>query len=198
MNTPLSPRAALLKFDCIWPYNPHPRSSCRSATVVSPPSRRVCNARPHQITRIKEKVEEQSGVPPPQQRLIFSGRQMYVSPAVASSFRTSANSELLMLTHAGPTTRPHATLTSRPDQSSIWCSRSVVDGDTHGLRTSTTLAFRSHLYFCIQSMLNIVHFVTIFLHAADVMVNEEWTSQYSQHRFTAVPLMARLLGELVS
>ncbi|KAI0034382.1 hypothetical protein K488DRAFT_84084 [Vararia minispora EC-137] len=28
------------------------------------------------ITRIKEKVEEQSGVPPPQQRLIFSGRQM--------------------------------------------------------------------------------------------------------------------------
>lgn len=31
-----------------------------------------------QITRIKEKVEEQSGVPPPQQRLIFGGRQMYV------------------------------------------------------------------------------------------------------------------------
>ncbi|KAF7361207.1 Ubiquitin-like domain-containing protein [Mycena sanguinolenta] len=30
------------------------------------------------ITRIKEKVEEQSGVPPPQQRLIFSGRQMSV------------------------------------------------------------------------------------------------------------------------
>jgi len=29
-----------------------------------------------QITRIKEKVEEQSGVPPPQQRLIFSGRQL--------------------------------------------------------------------------------------------------------------------------
>lgn len=35
-----------------------------------------------QITRIKEKVEEQSGVPPPQQRLIFGGRQMY---ATASS-----------------------------------------------------------------------------------------------------------------
>ncbi len=33
---------------------------------------------PTQITRIKEKVEEQSGVPPPQQRLIFGGRQMYV------------------------------------------------------------------------------------------------------------------------
>jgi hypothetical protein len=31
-----------------------------------------------QITRIKEKVEEQSGVPPQQQRLIFSGRQMCV------------------------------------------------------------------------------------------------------------------------
>ncbi|KAL6307037.1 ubiquitin, partial [Sparassis latifolia] len=30
------------------------------------------------ITRIKEKVEEQSGVPPPQQRLIFGGRQMRV------------------------------------------------------------------------------------------------------------------------
>jgi len=28
------------------------------------------------ITSIKERVEEQSGVPPPQQRLIFSGRQM--------------------------------------------------------------------------------------------------------------------------
>ncbi|KAJ7334648.1 ubiquitin [Mycena olivaceomarginata] len=28
------------------------------------------------ISRIKEKVEEQSGVPPPQQRLIFSGRQL--------------------------------------------------------------------------------------------------------------------------
>jgi len=30
----------------------------------------------HKISRIKEKVEEQSGVPPPQQRLIFGGRQM--------------------------------------------------------------------------------------------------------------------------
>jgi len=28
------------------------------------------------ISRVKERVEEQSGVPPPQQRLIFSGRQM--------------------------------------------------------------------------------------------------------------------------
>ncbi|KDQ15501.1 hypothetical protein BOTBODRAFT_31817 [Botryobasidium botryosum FD-172 SS1] len=28
------------------------------------------------IERIKEKVEEQSGVPPPQQRLIFGGRQL--------------------------------------------------------------------------------------------------------------------------
>ncbi|KAJ8469305.1 hypothetical protein ONZ51_g9073 [Trametes cubensis] len=31
---------------------------------------------PMQVSRIKEKVEEQSGVPPPQQRLIFAGRQM--------------------------------------------------------------------------------------------------------------------------
>ena len=31
-----------------------------------------------QITRIKERVEEQSGVPPQQQRLIFGGRQLYV------------------------------------------------------------------------------------------------------------------------
>jgi len=31
-----------------------------------------------QISRIKEKVEEQSGVPPQQQRLIFGGRQMWV------------------------------------------------------------------------------------------------------------------------
>jgi hypothetical protein len=29
-----------------------------------------------QITRIKEKVEEQSGVPPQQQRLIHAGRQL--------------------------------------------------------------------------------------------------------------------------
>ncbi|KAG6841296.1 ubiquitin-like protein modifier Ned8 [Blastosporella zonata] len=29
-----------------------------------------------QISRIKEKVEEQAGVPPPQQRLIFSGKQL--------------------------------------------------------------------------------------------------------------------------
>ena len=33
----------------------------------------------YQITRIKEKVEEQSGVPPQQQRLIFRGRQMSVA-----------------------------------------------------------------------------------------------------------------------
>ena len=37
-----------------------------------------------QITRIKEKVEEQSGVPPQQQRLIFGGRQMYLSSIVHS------------------------------------------------------------------------------------------------------------------
>ena len=40
-----------------------------------------------QITRIKEKVEEQSGVPPPQQRLIFGGRQMYVLPIFTQSMQ---------------------------------------------------------------------------------------------------------------
>lgn len=39
-----------------------------------------------QITRIKEKVEEQSGVPPPQQRLIFGGRQMYVHPVIPGKY----------------------------------------------------------------------------------------------------------------
>lgn len=30
------------------------------------------------VERIKERVEEKEGIPPPQQRLIFSGKQMLV------------------------------------------------------------------------------------------------------------------------
>ena len=46
-------------------------TSCPGATF-----RTTYRIRIVQITRIKEKVEEQSGVPPQQQRLIFGGRQM--------------------------------------------------------------------------------------------------------------------------
>jgi len=45
------------------------------------------------ITSIKERVEEQSGVPPPQQRLIFSGRQMADDKAIRD-FGVNAGSVL--------------------------------------------------------------------------------------------------------
>ncbi|KIM58749.1 hypothetical protein SCLCIDRAFT_1218288 [Scleroderma citrinum Foug A] len=45
------------------------------------------------ISRIKEKVEEQSGVPPQQQRLIFGGRQM-PDDKTAKDFNISAGSVL--------------------------------------------------------------------------------------------------------
>jgi len=32
-----------------------------------------------QVSRIKERVEEKEGIPPVQQRLIYGGKQMYVS-----------------------------------------------------------------------------------------------------------------------
>jgi hypothetical protein len=32
-----------------------------------------------QVSQIKEKVEEKEGIPPVQQRLIYGGKQMYVS-----------------------------------------------------------------------------------------------------------------------
>jgi hypothetical protein len=34
-----------------------------------------------QVSRIKERVEEKEGIPPAQQRLIYGGKQMYVSPS---------------------------------------------------------------------------------------------------------------------
>ncbi|KAF8638095.1 hypothetical protein AX17_002456 [Amanita inopinata Kibby_2008] len=45
------------------------------------------------ISRIKEKVEEQSGVPPVQQRLIFGGRQMQ-DDKTAKDFNISAGAVL--------------------------------------------------------------------------------------------------------
>jgi ubiquitin-like protein Nedd8 len=35
------------------------------------------------VSQIKEKVEEKEGIPPVQQRLIFGGKQMYVSHSLA-------------------------------------------------------------------------------------------------------------------
>ena len=55
-------------------------------SLLNPLSLRATHAHSYaQVSRIKEKVEEQSGVPPPQQRLIFAGRQMYV-PLYALAF----------------------------------------------------------------------------------------------------------------
>ncbi|OJT15509.1 Ubiquitin-like protein 1 [Trametes pubescens] len=45
------------------------------------------------VSRIKEKVEEQSGVPPPQQRLIYAGRQM-ADDKVVKEFNISAGAVL--------------------------------------------------------------------------------------------------------
>jgi len=38
-----------------------------------------------QVSRIKERVEEKEGIPPAQQRLIYGGKQMYVSPLPPTS-----------------------------------------------------------------------------------------------------------------
>ena len=35
-----------------------------------------------QVERIKERIEEKEGIPPPQQRLIYGGKQMFVSLSV--------------------------------------------------------------------------------------------------------------------
>lgn len=41
------------------------------------------------VERIKERVEEKEGIPPQQQRLIYSGKQMWVSPS-SDEFSTAA------------------------------------------------------------------------------------------------------------
>jgi len=45
------------------------------------------------IDRIKERVEEKEGIPPPQQRLIFSGRQM-ADDKTAKEYNIEAGSVL--------------------------------------------------------------------------------------------------------
>lgn len=50
-----------------------------------------------QVSQIKEKVEEKEGIPPVQQRLIFSGKQMSVKTFNATGRRVSKT----VLTWAG-------------------------------------------------------------------------------------------------
>merc|ERR1712071_124494 len=45
------------------------------------------------VERIKERVEEKEGIPPPQQRLIFSGKQMN-DDRTASEYKVSGGSVL--------------------------------------------------------------------------------------------------------
>lgn len=75
------------------------------------------------ITRIKEKVEEQSGVPPPQQRLIFSGRQMYEIGSLSLDLIVDTSSVGLM-------TRPRGNSILHRDQCCIWSLPSVVGGNS--------------------------------------------------------------------
>ncbi|GAC94213.1 polyubiquitin [Pseudozyma hubeiensis SY62] len=49
------------------------------------------------IQRIKERVEEKEGIPPAQQRLIFGGKQMYVSSSAQLSSNFTLSMPLLTL-----------------------------------------------------------------------------------------------------
>lgn len=49
-----------------------------------------------QVERIKERVEEKEGIPPQQQRLIYSGKQMWVPPSWTILLRRSCRMLLLL------------------------------------------------------------------------------------------------------
>lgn len=53
--------------------------SCGSSPLA-PHHRHYCLP---QIRRVKERVEEKQGIPPEQQRLIFSGKQMYANTTLS-------------------------------------------------------------------------------------------------------------------
>lgn len=53
-----------------------------------------------QVSKIKERVEEKEGIPPVQQRLIFGGKQMYVTVQSRTAPGPSKNKTLNECMHA--------------------------------------------------------------------------------------------------